>query len=202
MKKTKIIICAALAFSIFCSTELSTKVYAMGKEVIGWFTDSDQVTNNFNLATIDINTEESFTPSENWNGDKYEKIVKVKNESTADALIRISINPRWVDENENSWAGDISFIKLNFSDSNKWMNGNDGYYYYNEIVPKGETTDEILNSVQLNIPQNLKERYKGKTVIIDVDSEAIQATEEGYKAIWKNLNSDIENMLNGLCKGR
>ncbi|MDO5040362.1 hypothetical protein [Clostridium sp.] len=202
MKKTKIIICAVLAFSIFCSTELSTKVYAMGKEVIGWFTDSDQVTNNFNLATIDINTDESFTPAENWNGDKYEKIVKVKNESTANALIRISINPRWVDENENPWVGDINFIQLNFSDSNKWMNGNDGYYYYNEILPKGETTDEILNSVQLNIPQNLKERYKGKTVIIDVDSEAVQATEEGYKAIWKNLNPDIENILNGLCKGR
>lgn len=202
MKKTKIIICAALAFSIFCPSELSTKVYAMGKEVIGWFTDSDQVTNNFNLATIDIDTEEDFAPSDNWNGSEHKKIVKVKNNSTADALIRISINPRWVDENENPWAGDISFIQLNFSNSNKWVNGNDGYYYYNEIVPKGKSTADILNSVQLNIPQKLKERYKGKTVIIDVDSEAVQATEEGYKAVWKNLNLNVENMLNGLCKGR
>lgn len=202
MKKTKIIICAALAFSIFCPVELSTKVYAMGKEVIGWFTDSDQVTNNFNVATVDIDTEESFTPPESWDGSVYEKLVKVKNHSTADALIRISINPRWVDENENPWAGDISFIQLNFSNSSKWENGNDGYYYYKEIVPKDKSTESILESVQLNIPENLKARYKGKKVIIDVDSEAVQATQDGYKATWGNVPSNIQSILNQLCKGR
>ncbi|WP_338627160.1 hypothetical protein QJR52_01585 [Clostridium baratii] len=201
MKKTKLIICAAIGITMLFPGELITKVYAQGKEIARWFTDSDSVTNNFGVANIDVDIDEDFKPPNNWDGSSHEKLVKVQNNSTGPALIRISIQKRWVDDKENTWAGDINFIKLNFSKNEKklWVDGEDGYFYYNKILLKGEVTEAILDSVELNIPENLKDRYIDKKVIVDVKTEAVQATVDGYNAVWKNLNNDIKTMLDKLC---
>lgn len=201
MKKTKLIICAAIGITMLFPGKLITKVYAQGKEIARWFTDSDSVTNNFGVANIDVDIDEDFKLPIDWNGSYHEKLVKVQNNSTGSALIRISIQKRWVDDNRNPWAGDANFIKLNFSkNENKlWVDGKDGYFYYNKILPKGEVTEEILDSVELNIPDELKDRYKNKEVIVDVRTEAVQATIDGYNAAWKNLNDNIKTILNELC---
>ena len=201
MKKTKLIICAAIGITMLFPGGLITKVYAQGKDIVSWFRDFDSKTNNFGVANIDVEIDEDFKPPNDWDGSSNEKLVKVQNNSTGPALIRVSIQKRWVDGNENPWAGDSNFIKLNFSnDENKlWVDGEDGYFYYNKILPKGEVTEAILDSVELKIPEELKERYKGKKVIVDVKTEAVQATIDGYNAVWKNLNNDIKTMLDELC---
>lgn len=201
MKRSKLIICAVIGITMLFPGKLITKVYAQGKEIARWFTDSDSVTNNFGVANIDVEIDEDFTPPTDWSGGNHEKLVKVQNNSTGPALIRITIQKRWVDEKGNPWAGDANFIKLNFSKNEKsfWVDGKDGYFYYNKILAEKEVTEAILDSVELNIPSELKERYKGKKVIVDVKTEAVQATVDGYNAVWKNLNSDIKTMLNKLC---
>lgn len=201
MKRSKLIICAAIGITMLFPGKLITKVYAQGKEIARWFTDSDSVTNNFGVANIDVEIKEDFEPPADWDGSSHEKLVKVQNNSTGPALIRVSIQKRWVDSDGKLWAGDINFIKLNFSkNENKfWVDGKDGYFYYNKILADKEVTEAILDSVELNIPSELEERYKGKKVIVDVKTEAVQATVDGYNATWKNLNNDIKTMLNTLC---
>lgn len=201
MKKTKLIICAAIGITMLFPGELITKVYAQGKEIARWFTDSDSATNNFDVANIDVEIDEDFKQPTDWNGSTHEKLVKVQNNSTGPALIRISIQKRWVDEKVNLWAGDTNFIKLNFSKhaGKLWVDGKDGYFYYNKILAEKEVTEAILDSVELNIPDELKDRYKNKEVIVDVKTEAVQATVDGYNATWKNLNDDIKTMLDKLC---
>lgn len=201
MKKTKLIICAAIGITMLFPGGLITKVYAQGKDIVGWFRDFDSKTNNFGVANIDVEIDEDFKPPNDWDGSSNEKLVKVQNNSTGPALIRVSIQKRWVDDNRNPWTGDSNFIKLNFSkNENKlWVDGEDGYFYYNKILPKGEVTEAILDSVELKIPEELKERYKGKKVIVDVKTEAVQATIDGYNAVWKNLSNDIKTMLDELC---
>lgn len=201
MKRSKLIICAAIGITMLFPGKLITKVYAQGKEIARWFTDSDSVTNNFGVANIDVDIDEDFKSPTNWDGSIHEKLVKVQNNSTGPALIRISIQKRWIDSNGNPWAGDTNFIKLNFSKNEKnfWVDGKDGYFYYSKILAEKEVTEAILDSVELNIPSDLKERYKGKKVIVDVKTEAVQATIDGYNATWKNLNDDIKTMLNTLC---
>lgn len=201
MKKSKLIICSVIGITMLFPGGLITKVYAQGNEIVKWFRDFDSKTNNFGVANIDVAIDEEFKPPTNWDGSSNEKLVKVQNNSTGPALIRISIQKRWVDDNRNPWAGDANFIKLNFSkNENKlWVDGEDGYFYYNKILSKGEVTEAILDSVELEIPEELKERYKGKKVIVDVRTEAVQATIDGYNAVWKNLNNDIKTMLNELC---
>lgn len=202
MKKSKLIICAVIGITVLFPEGLITKVYAQGKEIVGWFRDFDSETNKFGVANIDVEIDEKFDPTTDWNGISYDKVVKVQNNSTGPALIRISIQKRWVDENGNPWAGDANLIKLNFSEheGNLWVDGNDGYFYYKKILAEKEVTQAILDSVELNdIPDALKERYKGKKVIVDVKTEAVQATVDGYNSTWKNLNNHIKDMLNKLC---
>lgn len=201
MKKSKLIICAAIGITMLFPGGLITKVYAQGREIARWFTDSDSLTNNFGVANIDVEIDEDFKPPTDWNGKPHDKIVRVQNNSTGPALIRISIQKRWVDSNGNPWAGDANFIKLNFlNNENKlWVDGEDGYFYYNKILAEKEVTEAILDSVELKIPDEIKDRYKNKKVIVDVKTEAVQATEDGYNAVWKNLNDNIKTILNELC---
>ncbi|MGY5266242.1 BsaA family SipW-dependent biofilm matrix protein [Paraclostridium bifermentans] len=174
-------------------------------------TSKDKVTNTLNLGDINIKVSEKFTPPKDWDGDEYTKKVKIKNNSTSPALIRVCIIPRWVDEKGNAWAGDTNLVTLNYetkniianqntTKNNKWIYGNDNYYYYNSIVAKGKETKQILKSVSANIPEELKERYEDKTLIVDVKAEAIQATKEAYRKAWSNIeNKEINNMLENLC---
>lgn len=174
-------------------------------------TSKDKVINTLNLGDINIEVIEMFTPPKDWNGDEYRKAVKIKNNSTSPALIRVSIIPRWVDEKGNAWPGDTNLVTLNYetnniianqntTENNKWIYGNDNYYYYNTIVANGEETQQILKSVRANIPEELKERYKNKTLIVDVKAEAVQATKDAYKKTWSKLeHQGIHKMLENLC---
>lgn len=174
-------------------------------------TSKDKVTNTLNLGDINIEVCEKFTQPEDWNGDEYSKAVNIKNNSTSKALIRVCIIPRWVDEKGNTWPGDTNLVTLNYETNNiianqntiknnKWIYGNDNYYYYNTIVANGEETEQILKSVSANIPEELQERYKNKTLIIDVKAEAVQATKDAYKKTWSNIeNQGIHKILENLC---
>lgn len=174
-------------------------------------TSKDKVTNTLNLGDINIEVSEKFTPPKGWNGDEYSKVVKIKNNSISPALIRVSIIPKWVDEKGNAWPGDTNLVTLNYETNNitanqniiknnKWIYGNDNYYYYNTIVAKDKETKQILKSVSANIPEELQERYKNKTLIVDVKAEAVQATKDAYKKTWNNIeNQGIDKMLENLC---
>ena len=178
---------------------------------VAYFTSQDIVVNTINVGDVDIEVSEEFTPPESWDGKAYSKIVKIKNNSKSPALIRVALVPRWVDSQGNAWPGDTSIVTLNYATDNiisnqnttpenKWTYGDDGYYYYNTIVPTEATTVEILNSVSANIPEVLKDRYKDKTLIVDVKAEAVQATTDAYTKTWSNIiNINIKNMLNSLC---
>lgn len=182
---------------------LITKTYAH-------FIASDEIVNTIILGNVEIEVEEEFTSPENWDGKKVDKVVKIANKSNVNALIRVAIIPRWVDNQGNPWPGDTNIISCervniidlpNINPNNKWVYGNDGYYYYNTVVPTGEATVEILNSLSASIPEELKNRYKDKTLIVDVKAEAVQAAEYVYKASWSNIQegSELMNMLNNLC---
>lgn len=185
---------------------------AIGK-TISYFTSRDEIVNKIIIGDVDIEIDEYFESPINWKGEKVIKIVKIKNESKSNALIRVALVPRWIDEEGYPWAGDVNIVKLNPKiekelsslnevGNNKWIDGEDGYYYYDTIVPKGEKTVEILNSVEVNIPDNLKNRYRDKKLIIDVKAEAVQATKDSYKDVWRNIEKDskLDIILNKLCE--
>ncbi|MGG7177882.1 hypothetical protein ACQPU1_09825 [Clostridium paraputrificum] len=170
------------------------------------FNSTDNAINNFNVGDVDIEVVEDFKPPEKWDGNEHKKIVFIENLSKSEALIRVNIMARWVDKDGKPIALDASpkVVKLyftNIDESPGWIKGSDGYYYYNMMVPTGSKTVPLLDGVKILIEdKGTQEIYKGNKLIIDIKSEAVQATKDGYNAAWSNItDSNIRDILDKLC---
>ena len=172
---------------------------------LAWFTSSDSVTNPFSTASTDnpsdpnsgIKIHEDFKPEDADNtlpGDTVTKQVNVINKATYDQLIRVKIKKVWKDaKGEEKPDLDTKNINLNFennlTDSNKpeegkWIEGSDGYYYYNGIVnPDGQTAN-LLESVTLS--KDTTNEFKGLKFDVVVDSEGVQAANGAVNDSWKD----------------
>lgn len=155
-KAYKVLICGVIIVSVF-----SVTVFAK------YFTSLDQKVNKFGVGSIEAKIAEKFETPESFSGEQINKNVKVENTGKNDELIRVSIIPRWVDENGNPWPGNTNLLTLNLenvinlsdlsdNDKNLWIDGNDGYYYYSSKLP--HATDEDI-SKELSEKITPEERY-------------------------------------------
>ncbi|NGT52591.1 hypothetical protein G6Z12_11730 [Clostridium perfringens] len=180
---------------------------------LAWFTSSDSITNPFSTASTDnpsnpnsgIKINEKFNKEEADNtlpGDTVTKQVNVINKATYDQLIRVKIKKVWKDaKGEEKSDLDTKNIILNFeknlTDSNKpeegkWIEGSDGYYYYNGIVnPKGQTAN-LLESVTLS--KDITNEFKGLNFDVVVDSEGVQAANGAVNDSWKDAPQAIKTL--------
>lgn len=180
---------------------------------LAWFTSSDSVTNPFSTASTDnpsdpnsgIKIHEDFNKEDADNtlpGDNVTKQVNVINKATYDQLIRVKIKKVWKDaKGEEKPDLDTKNINLNFennlTDSNKpeegkWIEGSDGYYYYNGIVnPDGQTAN-LLESVTLS--KDTTNEFKGLKFDVVVDSEGVQAANGAVNDSWKDAPQVIKKL--------
>ena len=180
---------------------------------LAWFTSSDSVTNPFSTASTDnpsdpnsgIKIHEDFKPEDADNtlpGDTVTKQVNVINKATYDQLIRVKIKKVWKDaKGEEKSDLDTENIILNFeknlTDSNKpeegkWIEGSDGYYYYNGIVnPDGQTAN-LLESVTLS--KDTTNEFKGLKFDVVVASEGLQAANGAVNDSWKDAPQVIKDL--------
>ncbi|EIF6296490.1 hypothetical protein LFJ66_001244 [Clostridium perfringens] len=180
---------------------------------LAWFTSSDSVTNPFSTASTDnpsdpnsgIEIHEDFNKEDADNtlpGDKVKKQVNVINKATYDQLIRVKIEKVWKDaKGEPKNDLDTKNIILNFGDNladskgpkeGKWIEGSDGYYYYNGIVnPKGQTAN-LLESVTLS--KDTTNEFKGLKFDVVVDSEGVQAANGAVNDSWKDAPQVIKDL--------
>ncbi|STB55065.1 SipW-dependent biofilm matrix protein BsaA [Clostridium perfringens] len=180
---------------------------------LAWFTSSDSITNPFSTASTDnpsnpnsgIKINEKFNKEEADNtlpGDKVTKQVNVINKATYDQLIRVKIKKVWKDAKGNEKSDlDTKNINLNFennlTDSNKpeegkWIEGSDGYYYYNGIVnPDGQTAN-LLESVTLS--KDITNEFKGLNFDVVVASEGVQAANGAVNDSWGTAPQVIKDL--------
>ena len=195
MKRRKGLVKALLLILIVISI-ISVTVLGKG------FTSIDSVNNNFSIGSVETEIDEKFDSPKEWDGSNISKLVSIKNTGKNDEFVRVSIIPRWIDENENPWTGDSNLIQLNLDEhnvialnkddiNNLWVYGEDGYFYYMEKLKSGKSTKELLKSVEIkkdSIEDSLKEKYNGKKIKIDVNVEAIQPNEEALIKKWTGIN--------------
>ncbi|MDK0767747.1 SipW-dependent biofilm matrix protein BsaA [Clostridium perfringens] len=180
---------------------------------LAWFTSSDSITNPFSTASTDnpsnpnsgIKINEKFNKEEADNtlpGDKVTKQVNVINKATYDQLIRVKIKKVWKDAKGNEKSDlDTKNINLNFENNltysnkpeeGKWIEGSDGYYYYNGIVnPDGQTAN-LLESVTLS--KDITNEFKGLKFDVIVDSEGVQAANGAVNDSWKDAPQVIKDL--------
>jgi len=102
------------------------------------------------------------------------KIVEVQNTGANDAYIRIKVDKSITLAGEGE--PDLDLLTLDFNDTD-WTAGEDGYYYYNEILAPGEVTEPLFTTVSFDTGMN--NLYQNSTAAVDVAAYGVQADNNG-----------------------
>lgn len=109
-------------------------------------------------------------------GEDISKIVRVKNTGSNPAYIRIEVQKAIALAADSHGDVDLDLISLDF-DSESWTLGGDGFYYYNQPLAPGETTDALFKNVKFDT--KMGNLYQGSTATIKVSAQATQVKNNG-----------------------
>lgn len=180
MKRNKRIIAVLAITSI-----LAVMVF----QTLAFFTAEDTALNRVTMGnvalilnddTINPETEELEPfPVEGFDlvmpGDVIDKIVSVTNDGDNPIWVRIRLDRSILLAGE---AADVDFnvLGLNLNDED-WTEGVDGWFYYNEVLAPGETTENLFT--QVTFPTSLGNEFMNAEVEIDVLAQGVQSQNNG-----------------------
>ena len=121
-------------------------VLAVGGTVAYIFTQTDPVINTFTP------TEAKITVDEKTNDNQKTEIIVKNNSTGVPVYIRVALVANMIDGAGNV-TGAASVPTFTLGDN--WLVGNDGYYYYTEPVPVGESTGNLLQS-SMKLDENMQ----------------------------------------------
>ncbi len=155
---------------------------------IAYFTSEYKAHNVITTGGVEIKLlewadEDKETPFKNLDGvmpgTEVTKIVEVKNTGSAPAWVRVSVDKSITLANGEQ-VRDTRFVEVNINDK-AWTERDDGYYYYNAPLAKGETTEPLFTSVKFNA--GMGNEYQNSTATVDVYAQAVQYANNGTTAL-------------------
>lgn len=153
---------------------------------MAWFTaEADPVTNTFIAGTVDISINDVFDEDDADNvnpGDTYDKVVSVTNDGTKRAYVRVKLTPLFNPV--------LSTDVVDYPILEGWIDGEDGWYYYEDILDPQETTGNIIEEVIFDGAE-MDNDYQGATFTLKVEAEAIQATNGAINDQWDIDPADL-----------
>lgn len=112
-------------------------------------------------------------------GTTVDKIVVVSGEDgTADAWVRVKFTKSIQLADGKQGEVDLGLIKLNTGAN--WIDGKDGWFYYNAPVKANQEAAPALLSVQFDA--TMDNTYQGATATVDVLAQAVQCANNGTSA--------------------
>lgn len=180
-----------VVLSLVCITAFMIKfVYAA-------MTSNDDVANKFMLADGGGNIVEKFNPPNDLHpmkpGDTYPKVVQISNKEETPFFVRLLIIPEIQSTDNISLPSEIG-KEVSFTINDKWLLGEDGYYYYLDKVVPDTATTALFTEVKL--ANNLGEEYENSSLKIHVKSETVIANTNSYKKAWwpNGISADYTNL--------
>lgn len=151
---------------------------------LAYFTDTDQKNNVFTVGNVDITLTEP-----NWDStgraeaqDAYPGEALAKDPT----VINNGANPCFVRIKVEGWdalgANNKITYRTDYTDNklgDNWVEGGDGYFYYDKVLEVGDTTDALFD--QIVVPTTVTNGYDGNYDLV-VKAEAVQA--QGARASW------------------
>lgn len=133
------------------------------KYTISFLMKDALLTNQFDVGTVDIELAETFDGVE-------KKDVYAINKGDVDAYVRAAISIGWADDNGTiiSEIPEASDYSLDVN-SEFWIKGEDGFYYYKAPIKSGEKTENLIESCQQITP------FSDRQLVVDVIFQSIQA---------------------------
>ncbi|MBQ8522302.1 MAG: hypothetical protein IJ458_01400 [Clostridia bacterium] len=145
--------------------------FAADANVVGNVTLGDPV--NINI-TQGGSTVTSLTFSDDaLPGHVYDQVIGVSIPAdTSDALLRAKLTISNTDG---------ATLNVEATTVDAWVEGDDGYYYYNGVASAGDAIDFVT---AVTIPTGLTNVDANKTFNIDISVEAIQEANNAARAVW------------------
>lgn len=193
-KKRKIILAASLLLAV-CLTVGITAAWLR--------TDTASRKNTFTLAKVSCEVEETFDGT-------VKKDVSIRNTGTADAYIRAAIIVTWMKDGAAAEQTVSSVVPqlnkdytLQFAENSGWIQLEDGYWYYTESVPFGESTAQLIDSCTLLEGAEAPEGYRLAVEIIAsaIQSSPAKVAEENWRVKIDENGTIIRLLADGEVAG-
>ena len=113
-------------------------------------------------------------------GTSVPKIVRIQNTGASEAWIRVKMDASILDEQGKDLSltiGDSEKTVVEFLVLTGWLDGGDGYWYYEKPVSAGEMTDTLLEEVFFS--NELGNEYQNCTANLLISAEAVQTANNG-----------------------
>ncbi len=168
MKNKKVIL--ATAGVLICG--VIAVVSAVSGTATAFLSDNSQINNQFIVGYNTTTVEEDFpTPTPVPSGGNVAKTVRVRNQGDVPCYIRVAL----------SYSEDL--VTLNGLDTDNWVYGEDGYYYYKNVVDVGDSTTDLFTSVTINGEAEASE------LVVNVYEESVQTVDGSnpytdYEEAW------------------
>ena len=112
-------------------------------------------------------------------GHVYDQVIGVSIPAdTSDALLRAKLTI------SNTEGATLNVVATTVD---AWIEGDDGYYYYNGVASAGDSIDFVT---AVTIPTELTNADANKTFNIDISVEAIQEANNAARAVWTTAPTD------------
>lgn len=144
----------------FTDTETATNVVTTGNVDIAWWENGDKITES--NPGVEFGKDTPVTP-----GASLDKLAFVKNEGKNSALIRVRIVVDPV-------VARVITPVFSEEGKNYWVDGDDGYYYYSEIVDPNEDTKDFITNLTVSTEAGNQEADI-EDAKVELVAEAIQA---------------------------
>ena len=148
--------------------------------ILAYLAATDERGNEWRIGYVDVAVEEEYKPpGELVPGDSFVKNVKATNKGVCNAYVRIKI----VFSNEDMQE----LCELDYNTTNFTL-GDDGYWYYNDILEAFSSTPSLFTTVTLSASANKDDLEDFE---IQVYAEAYQSDEfDTYKDAWEHFNTN------------
>lgn len=183
MKKRKILLIALLAILI-------PAAIGFGYKFFSW-NGNDSTSNQAMTVNGEINISKIADGVMLLPGDKICGEIKFNIKSTATSLLRVKVES-FISDTKDGEKRHADVCKLEGINGN-WIDGNDGYYYYNQgVSTKQNATVPFVTEVLFEIPEAEEaNNYQGKYIGADVQAEMVQAKHGVFEQHW-NISHDAE----------
>ena len=200
-KKTKIV--TMIACFLICAITLTV---AIGT-TLAFYSGGGDLKNNLGTKESSLYLEEKFSTNDKWlPGETKEKQIHFGNEGESDQVIRFKVELQWLDKDDGTWTPDNSTpveINWNASLATNWDNSflsTDGWYYYKKILPVGQETAAVMDSVTFSedladASSGYSDDFTSTTYRIKVYMEGVDVNSGITKSTWsKTFTKSGDNL--------
>lgn len=167
---------------------LGVIVITISAGIVTWFLIEDTVEKR-KIEKIEstVKVVNEFKKPELINGSQsYDNKVLVENKGDAPIATRIKVTPKLSSQKKNYSADNTINILYHLEANSKWIFGEDGYYYYTEVIKPKAKSDKLFDRVNILIEDSnaFYGKHPESYFNLSIKVESADYRKNDYRSIW------------------